>query len=85
MNINKSIKQKPFAVSLTTLSGAFKDGDLVTPSALSKKGLISKVSGQLPVIKILATGELKSKVTIIDCLVSESAKVKIEAAGGKIK
>lgn len=85
VNINKSIKPKPFAVSLTTISAHFKDASIVSPANLSKKGLISKVSGKLPVVKILSTGELKSKVTVINCLVSQSAKMKIEAAGGKIK
>ena len=85
VNINKSIKLKPEAVSLTTISTHFKDGDIVSPSNLSKKGLVSKVSGKLPTVKILSTGDVTVKVTLINCLVSQSAKVKIESAGGKIK
>lgn len=85
VNINKSIKLKPEAVSLTTISTHFKDGDVVSPSSLSQKGLVSKVSGKLPTVKILATGEVTVKVTLINCLVSQPAKVKIESAGGKIK
>jgi large subunit ribosomal protein L15 len=85
-NSNKSINvNKPEAVSLTTISTHFKDGDIVSPSNLSKKGLVRKVSGRLPVVKILSTGELKLKVTVINCLVSGTAKEKIESAGGKIK
>jgi large subunit ribosomal protein L15 len=85
VNINKSIKLKPEAISLNTISAHFKDGDIVSPSNLSKKGLVSKVSGKLPTVKILATGEVTVKVTLINCLVSQPAKVKIESAGGKIK
>lgn len=85
VNINKSIKLKPEAVSLTTISTHFKDGDIVSPSNLSKKGLVSKVSGKLPTVKILSTGDVTVKVTLINCLVSQSAKMKIESAGGKIK
>ena len=76
---------KPEAVSLAKISTHFKDGDIVSPSNLSQKGLVTKVSGKLPVVKILSTGEITVKVTIINCLVSATAKVKIESAGGKIK
>ncbi len=76
---------KPEAVSLTKISTHFKDGDIVSPSNLSQKGLVTKVSGKLPVVKILSTGDITVKVTIINCLVSATAKVKIESAGGKIK
>ncbi len=85
-NSNKSINvNKPEAVSLTKISTHFKDGDIVSPSSLSQKGLVTKVSGKLPSVKILSTGEITVKVTIINCLVSATAKVKIESAGGKIK
>lgn len=85
VNINKSIKAKPEAVSLSTISAHFKDGSIVSPSNLNKKGLVTKVSGKLPVVKILSTGELSVKVTVIGCQVSQSAKEKIESKGGKIK
>lgn len=85
-NSNKSINaNKPEAVSLTKISAHFKDGSIVSPSSLSQKGLVTKVSGKLPVVKILSTGDITAKVTIINCLVSATAKVKIESAGGKIK
>lgn len=85
VNINKSIKVKPTPVSLTLISENFKDGAIVSPRTLHKSNLVSKVSGQLPKVKILSTGELDKKVTITDCLISETAKTKIEKAGGKIK
>lgn len=85
VNINKSISPKPVAVSLATLSANFENGSIVSPATLSKKGLLRKLSGQIPAVKILSTGELDKKVTVIDCLVSQSAKEKIEKAGGKIK
>ncbi|MNE59863.1 50S ribosomal protein L15 [compost metagenome] len=44
-------------------------------------GLISRTD----VVKILGTGELKSKVTVKVNAVSASAKVAIEAAGGTVE
>ena len=85
VNINKSIQNKPHPVSLSSISSHFADGEIVSPGTLLKKRLITKISGQLPVVKILSTGELDKKVTIVNCLISESAKAKIEKAGGKIK
>ncbi len=85
VNINKSIKDKPNAVSLASISTHFADNEVVSPGSLLKKRLITKISGQLPVVKILSTGELDKKVIIVNCLISKSAVAKIEKAGAKIK
>lgn len=85
VNINKSIQQKPSPVSLTTISTHFKDSEVVSPGSLFKKGLITKTSGKLPVVKILSTGELDKKVIIVSCLVSKTAQEKVTKAGGTIK
>jgi len=85
VNINKSIQNTPSPVSLISISKYFVDSDIVSPGTLFKKGIISKISGKLPVVKILSTGELDKKVVIINCLISQTAKEKIEKAGGKIK
>lgn len=85
VNINKSISKKPTTISLGVISNTYKANDIVSPSTLSKKGLITKVSGKLPVVKVLATGELDKALTFINCLVSKSVKEQIEKIGGKIK
>ena len=85
VNINKSIVNKPSPISLTLISTHFADSEVVSPGSLFKKSLISKISGKLPVVKVLATGELEKKVIIVNCLISQTAKEKIEKAGGKIK
>lgn len=85
VNINKSIKTKPTSVSLGLISANFKDKEIVSPSTLYKKGLVSKISGQLPKIKVLSTGELDKPLTFIDCQTSQTVKEKIEKIGGKIK
>jgi large subunit ribosomal protein L15 len=85
VNINKSISTKPTAVTLKVISEEYKTNEIVSPKTLFAKGLVSKVSGQLPKVKILATGELDKALTFIDCLISQTAKAQIEKIGGKIK
>lgn len=57
----------------------FEDGAVVTPETLKNAGVISSVKDG---VKILGNGELSKKLTIKECRYSESAKQKIEAAGG---
>ncbi|HIZ55718.1 MAG TPA: 50S ribosomal protein L15 [Firmicutes bacterium] len=58
----------------------FEDGAVVDTQALIEKGLVKK---QLDGVKILGKGELTKKLTVKVAKFSESAKQKIEAAGGK--
>ncbi len=85
VNINKSIQVKPLSIALGTISASFKANSIVSPSALYKKGLVTKISGKLPKVKVLATGEIDKALTFIDCLTSQTVKEKIEKIGGKIK
>lgn len=77
----KSIYPKMEIVNIRQLQKKFKSGEAVTPEALMKKGLIDTIKRG---VKILGEGEIKKKLTIVGCAVSESAKKKIEKAGGKI-
>ena len=55
---------------------------LVNSVVLYKSGLISNANARF---KILGDGELKAKLNIETYACSESARIKIEAAGGTIK
>lgn len=59
---------------------AFENGAVVTVSELLENGIISKAKDGL---KILGNGSLTKKLTVKAAAFSESAKQKIEAAGGK--
>src|SRR3989338_6078368 len=50
----------------------------VTPQILLKEGFIRRVAGRLPRVKILGSGNIEKPVAVSGCLVSESAKKKIE-------
>ncbi len=58
----------------------FNDGDEVTAESLLQKGIISKT---LDGVKFLGRGEVTKKVNVKVAKISESAKEKIEKAGGK--
>jgi ribosomal protein L15 len=51
---------------------------------LLNKNIINKIKGRMPEVKILGDGELGKKLDFVGVSVSQSVKVKIEKAGGKI-
>ena len=65
-------------VNVDSLS-RFKEGTEVTVDLLRKAGL---AHGSIPLVKILGSGELKTKLVVKAHAFSASAKTKIEAAGG---
>ena len=73
-----------FAKPLTAINVAvlnrFEDGAVVDAAALIEKGIISACPYGL---KVLSNGNLTKKVTVKAAAFSESAKQKIEQAGGK--
>ena len=66
-------------VNLADLERAFSDGQVVDVDALKAAGLIKK---PLDGVKVLGNGELTKKLTVKVNAYSETAKSKIEAAGG---
>jgi large subunit ribosomal protein L15 len=76
---------RPVVVNISALEAAFAVGATVSPKTLVAAGVISGVRKRAPVVKILGTGELTKKLTVVDCEVSASAKTKIEKAGGEVK
>jgi len=74
----KSINRKPKVVNLRNLEKFFNDGDLVNPEILLEKGIVARIKGKVPEVKILGAGELKKKLKIENCLMSESVKKAVE-------
>lgn len=69
-------------VNVGMLEGLFKAGDEVTVESLRAKRLIPK---RVKMVKLLGQGELKTALTIRVDRISESARQKIEAAGGSVQ
>ena len=77
---NNIFAKKIAIVNLSALDAKFEDGAVVDIDALIASGLINK---QRDVVKVLGNGEITNKLTVKVNAFSESAKAKIEAAGGK--
>lgn len=76
---NNIFATKYATVNVSALE-VFEDGAVVDTEALKAKGLVKKA---LDGVKILGNGECSKKLTVKAAAFSESAKQKIEAAGGK--
>jgi large subunit ribosomal protein L15 len=63
----------------------FKANAVVNPESLLAMGLVRRLGGNTPAVKILATGELKTSLSVEGCVVSAAARAKIEKAGGTVK
>ena len=75
-----NIFAKPLEAINVSALDKFEDGAVVDAQALLDAGVLSKcVYG----VKILGNGEISKKLTVKASAFSESAKDKIEAAGGK--
>jgi len=68
------------AVNVAALEEHFAAGDQITPAALVAKNL---TKGRFDQLKILGDGELTKKLDVSAHRFSETAKEKIEKAGGR--
>ncbi len=84
VNSHKSIQYPRSIVNVGSIEEVFNAGDAITPEILIAKFLVSKRSGVIPEVKLLGGGEITKAINVSGCRVSESARIKIEKAGGKI-
>lgn len=75
-----NIFAKPLTAVNVSVFNMFEDGETVNAAKLLSIGVLSKCEYGL---KVLGNGELTKKITIEANAFSETAKQKIEAAGGK--
>lgn len=75
-----NIFAKPLEAVNVSVLDRFEDGAVVSAAELLEVGILSKCTYG---VKILGNGELTKKLTVKASAFSESAKAKIEAAGGK--
>ena len=75
-----NIFAKPLTAVNVALLNCFEDGAVVDAAAIVEAGIVATCPNGL---KVLGTGELTKKLTVKAAAFSESAKEKIEQAGGK--
>lgn len=79
---NNIFRTEYAVVNLSSLEERFESGAVVDVASLKACGLIKK---ELDGVKILGKGEITKALTIKVAAISETAKAKIEAAGGKVE
>lgn len=79
---NYPFKKEYVIVNVKLLEEKFDDGDTVNKETLIAKGLLDSAD---KLVKILADGDVKKKLTIDVDKVSATAKEKIEKAGGSVR
>ena len=77
-----NIFAKKYAIVNVEALNAFDNGAFVSAAELLEKKIIRKEEDGL---RVLGNGELTKKLTVKANAFSESAKAKIEAAGGKVE
>lgn len=75
----KSFQTRSSVVNLGDIAKKFKAGDTVSPENLLKAGLISRIKGRIPEVKILGSGEIAKKLQFKNVQFSASAKEKISS------
>ena len=75
-----NIFAKPLDTVNVSALEKFEDGAVVDAQALLDAGILSKCTYG---VKVLGNGEITKKLTVTAAAFSETAKQKIEAAGGK--
>lgn len=89
------LNNKPVVVNLGTLEKKFpapggsaaggKSKIIINPEILLKRGLIRKIKGKIPPVKILAKGKITKTFEIEGCLFSRQAKEKMKKTNGGTK
>lgn len=88
--VNRSSTVRPRVLvaplTLEALQKNFEAGETVTVKALIAKGLVRRVSGRVPEMKVLSRGEISKKLIIVKGIqLSAGAKEKVIAAGGTVE
>ena len=79
---NNIFRTEYAVVNVASLEERFDANATVDAESLKACGLIKK---ELDGIKVLGNGEITKALTVKVSAISESAKAKIEAAGGKVE
>ena len=78
----KGKQKKVQLISLKTINDKFSDNERVNPKVLLQRDLIDNIKDE---VKVLGSGDIKKKITIEKCKISQSARGLIEKAGGTVK
>lgn len=72
------------SVNLRDIEKKFEGGEEVSPKTLAEKGLVKRISGKMPAVKILGMGEISKSFVIKNCLFSKTAQEALVKSGSRI-
>lgn len=81
----KSIQDKIQVVNTDTLNKLFDAGKIISPKILAEKGLVKRVSGRAPVVKIVAGKEKVKNFVFYGVKFSEGSKKAVLEGKGTIQ
>jgi large subunit ribosomal protein L15 len=79
---NAPFRRRYDIVNLTVLESRFEAGEVVSLESLKERGILKPAYGRL---KVLGTGELTKPLKVMAHHLSESARQKVDAAGGSVE
>ena len=87
VNRARAVVPRPGAqvVNLDQIEARFENGATVSPKTTLEAGLVRRVSGKVPEVKVLGRGALSKKLTFEHVTLSETAKAAVLKAGGTVK
>jgi len=68
---------KPVVFNLGDFDKKFFANEVISPKSLLEKGLIRRIQGRIPKIKILGVGKLRKKLVFSGVVFSKSAREKL--------
>ncbi|MBI4132029.1 MAG: uL15 family ribosomal protein [Candidatus Sungbacteria bacterium] len=81
----RSFQPRPAVVDLARVAARFPDGATIDPAALLASGMIRRIKGKLPVVKILGNAAAKKRLHLKGVSVSAAVRQRIHEAGGTIR
>ncbi len=72
-------------VQIRAIERIFTDGDVISPTSLCNKKLVSRVKGRIPAVKIIGNSRVTKTFVIVRCTLSSGARALIEKAGGTVR
>ena len=79
---NNRFATEVVGINVGAINVAFEEGSEITPADIRHRGLVKVRFDEL---KILGDGEVTKKLNLVVTRISESAKAKVEAAGGTVR
>ncbi len=80
-----SFRPRPVAVDLTRIAERFSNGHTVDLSSLLARGLIRRMKGRMPMVKVLGSRPIQKRLTFRGLEFSAAARARVQEAGGTVQ